>query len=585
MAEKPIERRLAAILAADAAGYSRQMEADEVGTLRALQTHRTELIDPCIAEHRGRIVKATGDGLLVEFGSVVDAVTCAVAVQRGMAIRNGDCPPDRRLEFRVGVNLGDVMVDGSDLFGEGVNVAARLESLAEPGTIYVSGAVRDQVRDKIHVELTELGERTLKNMTRPVRVYRVEMERPVEMGVSPGLPLPDKPSIAVLPFVNLSGDPEQDYFADGMVEDIIIGLCRIKWLFVIARKSSLRFRGRAADAQQVGRELGVRYILEGSVRKSSDRVRVAGRLIDTASGTNIWAERYDRALDDVFALQDDLTTSVVGAIEPTLRQAEIHRARRKRPESLDAYDLYLRALPFTFTAMPESAEKAMALLRQAIELDPDYAAAHAMLAWCHEQRFLRSGPREETKKAALFHARQAIATGRDDAEALAIAGFVLAVVEYDYQSALSALDRSFALSSSCALALGFSSIVRAWRGDEAIAVEHAERAIRLSPFDPLLYLPCVGLAYAHFASGRFQEAAAAAGRAVQSNPSFSMPYVLHAAALANLGKNEEARTVVSRLLDFQPDLTVAAAVRSARYADPGKNAAIGEGLRRAGLRE
>jgi adenylate cyclase len=583
MAGKQVERRLAAILAADVAGYTRHMEADEVGTLAVLHAHRGELIEPVIAEHRGRIVKTTGDGLLVEFGSVVDAVACAIAFQRGMATRNAAAPPGQRMAFRIGINLGDVMVEGADLFGDGVNVAARLEGLAEPGSIYVSGAVCDQVRGKVDAGFAEIGEQTLRNMSRPVRVCRVEIEGGEHGTVQPPLPLPDKPSIAVLPFANLSGDPEQDYFADGVVEEIITGLSRIKWLFVIARNSSFRYRGRAVDVKQVGRELGVRYVLEGSVRRASGRLRITGQLIDASSGVQIWAERYDRALDDIFVLQDELTAAVVGSIEPTLRQAEIARARRKRPESLDAYDCYLRALPLAFSGMPRGAEEAMELLEKAIELDPGYSAAHAMIAWCHEQRYLRGGLHEEARKAALHHARKAIAAGCDDAEALAICGFVIGVMERDYETATALFDSSFAISSSSAVALGFSSIIRAWEGDEAVAVDHAQRAIRLSPFDPLLYVPFVGLAYAQFSAGRFEEAAAAASRAAQSNPSFTPAYVLKAAALANLGRSAPARAAVERLLEIQPGLTVATAIRSARYTDPAKEAALGDALGRAGL--
>ena len=337
------------------------------------------------------------------------------------------------------------------------------------------------------------------------------------------------------------------------------------------------------DVKQVGRELGVRYVLEGSVRKSGNRIRMTAQLIDAGTGTHIWADQYDRALDDIFAVQDELTISVVGVIEPTLRKAEIERARRKRPDSLDAYDLYLRALPLTFTAMPEDADKALTLLARAIELEPNYGAAHAMIAWCHEQRYLRGGLHEETKQAALHHARTAIAVGGDDAAALATAGFVVAVIEYDYETATAAFDRSFALSGSSALALGFSSIVRAWKGDDATAVDHATRAIRLSPFDPLLYLPNVGLAYAHFAAGRFEEAAAAGARASQSNPKFSMTYVLHAASLAKLGRREEARAVAERLRQVEPDLTASTAIRSARFANPDKNTELGDALLLAGL--
>ena len=581
-----VERKLAAILAADVVGYSRLVGADEAGTIARLRALRKEFIEPLIAEYRGRVVKLVGDGALVEFASAVDAVECAVAIQHGVAEREATEPEDRRIAFRIGINLGDVIVDGADLYGDGVNIAARLENLAEPGGIYVSAVVREQVRDKFHADFSDLGEQTVKNIARPLHVYRLEIAPRSEPSQSarPSLPLPDKPSIAVLPFTNMSGDPEQDYFADGMVEDIITGLSRIKWLFVIARNSTFVYTGKAIDVKRVGRELGVRYLLEGSVRKSTNRVRVTAQLIDTASAGHVWAERYDRARDDIFALQDELTISVIGAIEPTLRRAEIERARRKRPDSLDAYDLYLRALPFAFTAMPEDADKALALLGEAIALESDYAAAHAIIAWCHEQRYLRAGL-NEARTAAVRHARQAIAAGVDDAAALATAGFVIAVAEHDYETALAAFDRSFALSNSSALALGFSSIVRAWKGDDAVAIEQGERALRLSPFDPLIYLPYVGLAYAHFAAGRFEEAAAAASLATQSNPRFSVPHILHAAALAGLGHSEEAKAVVRRLFDLEPGITAAAAIRSARYENSENITALGNALRQAGLPE
>jgi TolB-like protein/Flp pilus assembly protein TadD len=386
----------------------------------------------------------------------------------------------------------------------------------------------------------------------------------------------------VLPFANLSGDPEQEYFADGMVEEIITALARIRWLFVIARNSSFTYKGQAVDVKQVSRELGVRYVLEGSVRKGGNRVRITAQLIDATNGAHLWADRFDGLLEDVFELQDKVAISVAGVIEPTLRQSEIERARRKRPDSLDAYDLYLRALPYAVAAMPEDADKALPLLGKAIELEPDYAAAHAIIAFCHEVRYLRGGMQEETRLAALHHARLAIAGG-DDAAALATAGFVVAVCGRDYEAALAAFDRSFALSSSSALALGFSSIVRAWNGDDAIAVEHAQRAIRLSPFDPLRYLPYVGLAYAHFAAGRFEETVAAASLATQANPRFIVPIILHAAALGSLDRREDATTVVQRLLELQPGITVATAILSARYVESKNIAALANALRRAGL--
>jgi adenylate cyclase len=582
-----MQRRLTAILAADVVGYSRLMGADEAGTLSELKAVRDELIDRKIAEYQGRIVKLTGDGILAEFPSVVSAVACATEVQRGIRKRNTDLPKDRRIEFRIGVNLGDVIVEGDDIFGDGVNVAARLEGLAEPSGICISAIVHDQVQGKLDCDFDDIGEQSLKNITRPVRVYRVRdasaaSNSPPQLAT---LPLPDKPSIAALPFANLSGDPEQEYFADGMVEEIITALARIRWLFVIARNSTFAYKGRAIDAKQIGRELGVRYLLEGSVRKSSNRVRITAQLIDATNGAHLWADRFDGSLEEVFELQDKVAISVAGVIEPTLRQAEIERARRKRPDSLDAYDLYLRALPHAFTAMPEDADKALALLVKAVELEPDFAAAHAIIAWCHEQQYLRGGLQEETRNAALRHARHAMATGGDDAVALATAGFVIAAAGLDYETALTAFDRSFALSSSSALALGFSSIVRAWMGDDAIAIEHANSALRLSPFDPLIYVPYLGLAYAHFAAGRFEETAAAARLASQSNPRFSVPYMLQAAALGILGRREDARIAVERLLELRPGITVATAILSARCINPKHIAALENALRRAGLPE
>jgi len=443
------------------------------------------------------------------------------------------------------------------------------------------------VRGKIEAEFADLGEQSLKNIARPLRVYRVGSSSVARQPITApaALPLPDKPSIAVLPFANLSGDPEQEYFADGMVEEIITALSRIRWLFVIARNSSFTYKGQSVDVKQVGRELGVRYILEGSVRKAGGRVRITSQLIDAITGAHLWADRFDGLLEDVFELQDKVALSVAGVIEPTLRQSEIERARRKRPDSLDAYDLYLRALPYTGAAMPEDADKALPLLGKAIELEPDFAAAHAMIAWCHEARYLRGGMQEETRNAALRHARQAIAEGGDDAAALAIAGFVIAVCGRDFETALSALDRSLALSSSSALALSFAAAVRAWNGDDAIAVEQGNRALRLSPFHPWLYMPYMGLAYAHFAACRFEEAIAAASLASQSNPRFTPPLILHAAALGCLGRSEDAKPVIQRLLELQPGFTVATAILSARYVNSEKIAALANALRRAGLPE
>ena len=526
----------------------------------------------------GRELDTAGDGFFATFDQPAQAVRAADAIVSAVAALG--------ISARAGLHTGEAEAAGQKLGGLAVHIASRVMSAAGSGEVLVSSTVRELVVGS-GLEFSDRGLHQLKGVPGEWRVFALVRDPAGadQAPIAPSLPLPEKPSIAVLPFANLSGDPEQEYFADGIAEDIITGLSRIKWIFVIARNSSFAYKGRVIDVKHVGRDLGVRYVLEGSVRKSSNRVRIAAQLIDAASGTHIWADRYDRALDDIFSVQDELTMSVVGVIEPTLRQAEIERARRKRPDSLDAYDLYLRALPHAFTAMPQDADKALPLLEQAVGLEPDYAAAHAIIAWCHEQRYLRAGLQEETKRTALRHARKAIAVGGDDAAALATAGFVVAVVESDYDTATDAFDRSFALSPSSALALGFSSIVRAWSGDDATAVEHAKRAIRLSPIDPLLYVPYVGLAYAHFAAGRFDEAAIAAGRASQSNPRFTMPHVLHAAALANLRRDQEAMAVVDRLRELEPRLTVDTAIRSARYVDPAKNAELGDALRRAGLAE
>jgi TolB-like protein len=399
-------------------------------------------------------------------------------------------------------------------------------------------------------------------------------------------PLPDTPpgraSIAVLPFDNLSGDRTQEYFADGIVEEIITGLSRIKWLFVISRNSTLIWKGKRVDVKTVGRDLGVRYLLQGSVRRSGNHVRVTGQLIETATAAHVWADRYEGILGDIFRLQDEMTMSVIGAVEPTLRRAEVERVRRKRPDSLDAYDLFLRALPLAATAMPESADKALYFLQEAIRLEPNYAAVHGFIAWCHEQRYLRGGLHAETRQAALVHAHAAIETGSDDAMALAMGGFVVGVLERDYEMALEAIDRSLALSPSLALAFGFSSIIRAWMAEDSTAIEHARIGIRLSPYDPLVYLPYVGLAYAHLFAGNFVEAASAASRASAANPRFSVPRYLHTAALVRLGRLDEAKAMADVLLGLQPDFTISGLI-SGNITTPVRMGMLADALHRAGL--
>src|SRR5580700_10421870 len=379
--DERVERRLAAILAADVAGYSRLVGADEEGTLAALKALRRELIDPSVAEHRGRIVKTTGDGLLVEFASVVDALRCATHFQPLIRERNAGTAADRRIEFRIGIHQGDVVVEEGDIFGDGVNVAARLEALAEPGGICVSARVHEDAAGKLDIAFEDLGDQALKNIARPVRVYQVRRDDALSTISRPQLTLPDKPSIAVLPFANMSGDPEQEYFADGMVEEIITAFSRIYWLFVIARNSSFTYKGQAVDVKQVGRELGVRYVLEGSVRKAGQRVRITGQLIDALSGTHLWADRFEGPLEDIFELQDKVASSVAGVIEPELQAAEIARSAHRPTTDLTAYDIYLRAYPTVWSAARQVPE-VLRLLEQAIGRDPHYGPALAMAAMC-----------------------------------------------------------------------------------------------------------------------------------------------------------------------------------------------------------
>ena len=585
--ESRTTRRLAAILAADVAGYSRLMGADEEGTLAALKGHRRELIDPLIAQHQGRVVKTTGDGLLIEFASIVDAVRCAVVMQQGMEDRNANVNESQRIRFRVGINVGDVIVEDDDIFGDGVNVAARLEALAQPGEICVSATVREHVGEKLPIGFVDLGEHSVKNIARPVHVHRIETRVEPKNAVQgePAhamLALPDRPSIAVLPFTNMGGDVEQDYFADGIVEDIITGLARIKWLFVIARNSSFAYKGRSVDVKQAGRELGVRYILEGSVRKASSRVRVSGQLVEADTGRHVWADRYDRTLDDVFALQDELTMSVVAAVEPSVRQAEIERVKRKRPDSFDAYDLVLRAIPDVYPAMPEGAAKALPLLERALSMQPDYALAHGFASWAHEIVFARGGGREENRLGTIRHAHAAIAHGRDDAVALSLGGFGLGMVAHDRQAARQAFEAALALSPSCALTYMFGGVVMVLAGNPDRGIEWGERALRLSPFDPMSYVPWFSITLGHFQRGEYEAAAEAAQKVFQANPYWSSAHLLLAATHAKLGRHDAAKSAAARVLELEPDFTIsgwcAAFDVHPSLAEPFSEALIAAGL-------
>jgi adenylate cyclase len=595
MSEGRVERRLAAILAVDVAGYSRLMGADEEGTLAALRAVRRELGDPKIAEHRGRIVKTTGDGLLVEFASVVDAVRCAVEVQREMIARNAASPTGRRIEFRMGINVGDIIIEDGDIFGDGVNIAARLEALAEPGGICLSAAAHEQVRDRLDIGFDDLGEQQVKNITRPVRVFAVCLG-PRASGPHAGempafhptpLPLPDKPSLAVLPFQNLSGDPEQEYFADGMVEEITTAIARLPWLFVIARNSSFTYKGRAVDVKQVARELGVRYVLEGSVRKAGNRVRITGQLIDTTTGAHIWADRFDGALDDIFELQDQVASNVAGAIEPKLRQSEIERASRKPAASLTAYDLYLHALAQFHRFTEECAAEAVVLTRRALAIDPSYAPAAALLGWCRGRQRLQGwgALSDEDIGEACRLARQALEAERDDAETISLAAWTLFRLGGEAETAAAALDRALVLNPNAAHAWLARGSIHALRNQPDAAIEAIERARRLSPFDPYTFVFASNMALAHLAARRFEQAIEWADRALHDRPRQVGAMRVKVVALAHLGHLDEARAELSRVLAIDPKLTIAGFRAFAHFQAPEVLELFVTGLRLAGLPE
>jgi adenylate cyclase len=469
-------RRLTAILAADVSGYSRLMGAAEEETHERLKAHLGELVDPKIKEHRGRTVKNTGDGFLAEFPSVVDAVRCAVEVQRGMAERNGDIPAAERIDFRIGINLGDVISEEHDIFGDGVNVAARLEALAAPGGICISRVVRDQVRDKLAFAFEDMGEQQAKNIARPVRVYRVRDAAKTGTGpAQPALPLPDKPSIAVMPFTNMSGGPEQDYFADGMVEEITTALSRIRWLFVIACNSSFTYKSQTVDVKQVGRELGVRYVLEGSVRKAARQVRITGQLIDAITGTHLWADRFDGSLEDVFELQDKVASCVAGVIEPALQAAETARSAGRPTADLTAYDLYLRAYAMAMSSARQIPE-ALRIMEQAIARDPRYGPALAWAAVCCF-RLVQDGraedPDADRLKGADF-ARRALEVAGDDPGIIAKATQALAYFGEDIGAMTALVDRALALNPNYARGWYISGLLRLGAGQPDTAIEQIE---------------------------------------------------------------------------------------------------------------
>ena len=552
-ANQKVARRLAAILAADIAGYSALMGANEEATVGDLKAHQMVVL-PMIGEYGGRVIDTAGDGILAEFGSVVNAVECALAIQKTMAERNTNVQPSRRMQFRMGINLGDLIHDDARVYGDGVNIAARLEAIAEPGGICISAVVHDQVRKKLPLTFTDLGAQSVKNIAEPIRVYRIDA---TQLGASvsptkPALTLLDKPSIAVLAFNNMSGESEQEYFSDGISEDVITDLSKLSELHVIARNSSFTYKGKAVDVKQVGRELGVRYVLEGSVRKAGGRIRITAQLVDATNGTHLWADRFDGSLADVFELQDKVALSVAGVIEPELQVAETARSAHRPTDDLTAYDLYLRAFARGASSAKHIPE-AVNLLEEAIERDPRYGPALAWAAVCRLRRCLdgwSKDPKADSREA-IDLARRALQVASDDPGTLGNAAISLAFFGEDINAATSLVDHTLALNPSFARGWYLSGLIRWWAGQPDLAIEHIEVSLRLSPRARSGWAFYV-IGGAHFVSRRFDDAVPKLLLAIQEDADFPPPYRYLAACYAHMERLEAAREVVARLRTVSP---------------------------------
>ncbi len=549
------QRRLAAILACDVVGYSRLTERDERGTLERLKTYRKDVLEPLVSQHQGRVVKRTGDGMLCEFASVVNAVTSALAIQRTMVEREADTPDEDRIRFRIGINLGDVICEeDGDLYGDGVNIAARLESIADPGGVVVSGTAYDHLQGKLDCGFTPLGDRRLKNIERPVRAYRIETSTGASVAAPP--PLPEKPSIAVLPFTNMSGDPEQEYFADGLVEDIITALSRVKSFFVIARNSSFTYKGRAVDVRQVARELGVRYVLEGSIRKAGSRVRIVGQLVDAINGHHVWADRFDGDVSDIFDLQDKVAESVVGAVEPSIRLEEIKQARTKPTDYISAYDLYLRALPRFYSMTREGFADVRRLTNEALSIDPGFTLAKALGAYIRSLSVSQCWHEPDDIRVAVRMAREVLTEARDDPTSLRFAAQVIAYSAKDYETALGVIERSLLLNPNSAQGYTGSGWVNAHSSRPLIAIEHFHRAMRLSPVDPEKGIALSGIGMSYLMLERYEEALTWGERALREMPNYGSSHRVVIGALVGLNRLDEARVAARCLMEAFPTFTL-----------------------------
>ena len=554
MSSDHIERRLAAILAADVAGSCRLIGIDEEGTLAQLKALRKTLFDPKVAEHHGRVVKNTGDGALVEFASVVDAVRCADEIQRGVAEQNIYVPQVKRIEFRIGIHVGDVIIEENDIFGDGVNIAVRFEGIAEPGGVSISDDAHRQIRGKIGIDYDDTGPQVLKNIAEPMRVWRARigpsvspamLTKPPTETAQP-LALPDKPSIAVLPFHNMSGDPEQEYFSDGMVEDIITALSRFKSLFVIARHSTFTYKGKAVDIKQIGRELGVRYVLEGSVRKAGGKLRITGQLIDATTRAHLWADRFDGPIDDIFELQDKITSSVVGAIAPRIVQAEIERSERKASENLDAVELYYRAIQSLRHVTREANDEALRLARQAISLDPKFSSAYGVAVACYIQRADQNWTKEKDDAEGKQYTLRAVELGADDGIALAYAAIFFALILHDVETADSIVDQAISVNPNLSDAWRIRGFISVYLGQFEPAIKQFEYAIRLNPLDPRHFYDECGLAMANFFLRRFEIALSWATKSMARQENYAVAISFAIMSYAMLGRLADAQMMLAR---------------------------------------
>jgi adenylate cyclase len=588
-----VQRRLAAVLAADVAGYSRLMGRDEERTLAQLKTLRKTLVDPAIATHRGRIVKTTGDGMLVEFASAVDAARFATELQREMADGNAGVPPELRIEFRIGIHVGDIIIDDDDIFGDGVNIAARLEGIAVPGGLCISDDAYRQVRGKIDIAFDDIGEQTLKNIAEPMRAWHMRLAGEAAPATKSSssqlkaqdLTLPDKPSIVVLPFDNMSAEPGQDYLADGIVEAITAALSCIRSFFVIARSSAFTYKGRATNARDVGKELGVAYLLEGSVQKAGNRLRIIVQLIETEGGTHVWSSRFDGALDEFFDLQDRITEQVAGALQPSIRIAEIERSRRKRPQDLGSYDFTMRALPHVWALEKEESARALELLEQALAIDPDYPLALSLAGWCHAQRSVYNWADDIAASQAMARslAERAAEMSGDDSVILAVLGAVHTFVR-NYGTARVLLERAVTLDPNAAWAWSRLGWLENYADQPQKAIGNFERALRLSPIDPMNFNNYLGMGSAHEVAQEYDEAAAFYRRGLEERPNAHWIYRNLAACLSGAGRVEEAQQAFAELMRYYPDLTIAK-FKQAMVFYPAILDRMAENLRKLGLPE